>query len=177
MYTGTWKSSVLDRKPIALRNLRGDEFMRLIVLMTVLLITLQSAVSTEVISAEDEQGIRNDALVLKGATVLFIGMPAYCLKYVGHNQDLLDAAGEWIKRHRIFQEKIFLVIKKTGGMSAAKKEEFDKTAFRLVKEVIESGGGKKTPCNDLTGHLNSGDLDLDKNPELKDHLQRVMDFR
>ena len=123
---------------------------------------------------DDKESLRNDALLLMGASVLPPGTAAYCNKYVEPNDRLIAAAVAWNRRNDAALKQIVRVFQWTGGMSDADRVALDRYAYQLVKESVESEPDRAGYCRGIADQLDGGGMDLDRRDTTAPALKRIM---
>lgn len=121
--------------------------------------------------SDNTSRLREDAIVLMGASLVVPGVAAYCEKFIGPNADRMAAAASWNKRHDADMRLVIRVIEETGGMTKSLRERFDKTAFRMVKWMVEADNN--AICTDLEEVVSAGVLDLAKREDTAPALRRL----
>lgn len=106
---------------------------------------------------------RNAATELMDKILFVLGAAVYCDKSVQKNPKLMEAAGEWNARNKPFMERVVALVKATGDMSKAEKDEMDKGGYKKVKAAMAS----RAACDDHLKGFTQGQFDLNRNPETR----------
>jgi hypothetical protein len=115
--------------------------------------------------------VRDDAMLLMGASVVVPGLAAYCNKEVGPNQALLDTAIEWNRRNHAAMLLVLRAIEWSGGMSGEDRKQLDTLAYRVVKKMVDESGG--AICSEIVEPIATGKADLDVRADIAPAYQRL----
>jgi hypothetical protein len=119
-------------------------------------------------ASPDKDAARNDALVVLHAVIRVTTSAEYCNKFIHANPRLLQAALQWNGRQRAPIERVAAVIERAGGLSQQEKDASNEAAAAEWK-ALDAGH-----CDSLLRDIESGALDLDKQPDTADAIKRIM---
>ena len=122
----------------------------------------------------DKQRVRDDALLLMGASVAVPAIAAYCNKHVAPNEELVSAAKAWNERHHDQLSKIVQAIEWAGGLTKEEKDLIDRMGFLVLKNEMEAKDDKPGYCESTAHTLDQGNWDLSKREDTAQALQRIM---
>jgi hypothetical protein len=125
-------------------------------------------------SADSTDPTVNAAVKLMASAIYVQNVTGYCTSAVGLDPRLLDAAARWTDRNARINQKAVAVAETLGGLTQHDERMLARNADETIKADLARRASIREFCARLPERINSGDIDLDKRPELADAVRRVM---
>lgn len=124
--------------------------------------------------ADSTDPVVNAAVRLMASGIYVRNVTAYCTSEVGLDPKLLDAAARWTDRNARITQKAVSVAETLGGLTQHDQAMLARNADETIKQDLARRPSVRAFCERLPERINSGDIDLDKRPELAEAIRLVM---